>query len=542
MELNLLIGGEAGQGLASFENTLVDILSKLRFRFFATKNYMSRVRGGHNYHMFRISENPVHALSGDGWDIVVALDRESEQRHKPDLKKGGLFISLEMTEELNKQAREKYGRITAANEILSGVVLSAMGCGDGDIARIEGDSLDPVRTGFSLANKWDVADRYPLSTRAGDHYRLDGNQALAIGALLGGCQFMAGYPMTPSTSIMVYFAAAALEWTVHFEQAEDEIAALNMALGASYAGLRSMVATSGGGFALMQEAVSLSGMTETPVVIIVGQRPGPSTGLPTRTEQADLNFVLHAGHGEFPRIVFAPGSPAEAVLLARKSFELADRFQIPVFILSDQYFADSQQIIEEPLDTGIIAREYNVYGSDYRRYAITENGVSPVTYPGLGDALVRVDSDEHDESGSITEDLNLRVRMVDKRLAKFRGIRDEAIAPTPMGEADADVFLVCWGSNGPIVKEAVERLGGEGIRVGGLHFGQVFPLTPGMIDRYGLQRRKVVAVENNATAQFAGLLKRELDITVSGRILKYDGTCFTVNELCNEMRTYFRKV
>jgi 2-oxoglutarate ferredoxin oxidoreductase subunit alpha len=483
----------------------------------------------------------VHALAGDGWDWIVALDWETKERHKPDLGKTGLFVSLEMMEELNGEAREKYGRITAANEILSGVVLSAMGCGERDLGRIESDSRDPVRTGFSLADKWKIAGRHPLSTRAGDHYRIDGNQALAIGALLGGCQFMAGYPMTPSTSIMVYFAAAALEMAVHFEQAEDEIAALNMAIGASYAGLRSMVATSGGGFALMQEAVSLAGMTETPVVIIVGQRPGPSTGLPTRTEQADLNFVLHSGHGEFPRIIFAPGDPAEAVRLARKSFELADRYQTPVFILADQYFADSQQIIEEPLDTRVIAREYKIYGSEYRRYAITENGVSPVTYPGLGEALVRVDSDEHDEAGAITEDLGLRVRMVDKRLGKFAGIREEAVAPTLMGSPDADVFLVCWGSNGPIVREAVAKLAGEGVRLGALHFGQIYPLTPGMIGSFDLPRKKLISIENNATGQFAALLKRELDIPVAERILKYDGTCFTVSELCGKIRKFFIK-
>jgi 2-oxoglutarate ferredoxin oxidoreductase subunit alpha len=339
---------------------------------------------------------------------------------------------------------------------------------------------------------------------------------------------------------MHYFATVAQEIPVHFEQAEDEISAINMALGASYAGVRSMVATSGGGFALMQEGVSLAGMTETPIVITVAQRPGPATGLPTRTEQGDLNFVLHAGHGEFPRVIFAPGSIDETIALARMSFDLADRYQIPVFLLTDQYFADSVQVVADVKETELRRREYPVFDTAYTRYHLTIDGVSPLTFPGLSDALVKVDSDEHDEDGKITEDLNLRVRMVEKRLKKFELLRKEIVPPTFYGNAHAPSVILCWGSNKLIVKEALEKLIEEGFDAGVLHFGQVYPLTMDMIAPYGLEAKRLICVENNARGQFAGLLKRELGVDVAHPVLKYSGECFTVEELFQTLKSILR--
>jgi len=272
-------------------------------------------------------------------------------------------------------------------------------------------------------------------------------------------------------------------------------------------------------------------------VIAVAQRPGPATGLPTRTEQGDLNFVLHAGHGEFPRVLFAPGSIEEAITLARKSFDLADRYQIPVFLLTDQYFADSVQVVEEeeiPLE--VIAREYPVFDATYKRYRLTEDGISPLTFPGLSDALVKLDSDEHDEEGKITEDPDLRKRMVGKRLGKLDLLKKEAIPPAFYGTVDATAVVLCWGSNRLIVKEAVERLNADGPSVCVLHFGQVYPLTPAMIVPYRLETKKRICVENNATGQFAGLLKRELGLAVDQNVLKYDGNCFTVEELYRTLK------
>jgi 2-oxoglutarate ferredoxin oxidoreductase subunit alpha len=537
MEFNVVIGGEAGQGLFSVEIELTEILSRLNYYFFATKNYMSRIRGGHNFHMIRISEAPVHALSGRKWDMVIALDEETDNLHRLNLSDDGIYLSRGLIKEIEKEAREKFQDAKYANTMLVGCVLAVIGVSPGITTEgVQDEMAKHLRTGFDYALRSGIAGKYLLQPMAGDHCKFDGNQAIALGAILGGCQFMAGYPMTPATSIMHYFSTAALTMPVHFEQAEDEISAINMALGASYAGVRSMVATSGGGFCLMQEGVSLSGMSETPVVIVLGQRPGPATGLPTRTEQGELNLVLHAGHGEFPRIIFAPGSIDEAIALARKSFALADRYQIPVFILTDQYFADSIQIMHDEIPKECLSREYPVFDATYKRYALTEDGISPLTCPGLSDARVRLDSDEHDEEGKITEDLDLRARMVDKRLKKFAMIASDFMPPTFYGDRNAASVIVCWGSNKLIVKEALEKIKEDGKSAAALHFAQVYPLTAAMVAPYGLEAKRLICVENNARGQFAGLLKRELGLNVAHPMLKYNGECFTVLELYSGLK------
>jgi len=536
MEFNVVIGGEAGQGIFSVELGLTEILSRLNYYFFATKNYMSRIRGGHNFHMIRISEEPVHALGGQKWDMVIALDGETEGRHRPDLRPDGIYLSRELTKEIQKEARETFQDIKYANTILVGCVLAVIGVSFEKAAEAaESEIGQYLKKGFDYAKRSNLAGRYPLRPMAGAHCKFDGNQAIALGAILGGCQFMAGYPMTPATGIMHYFSTAALTMPVHFEQAEDEISAINMALGASYAGVRSMVATSGGGFSLMQEGVSLSGMTETPVVIVIGQRPGPATGLPTRTEQGELNLVIHAGHGEFPRIIFAPGSIDESIAIARESFTLADRYQIPVFILTDQYFADSIQVMDDDIPKECLGRDYPVFDVTYKRYSLAEGGISPLTYPGLSDARVRLDSDEHDEEGKITEDLGLRARMVDKRLKKFAMLARDFMPPTFYGDRNAASVIVCWGSNKLIVKEALEKIIKDGQSASALHFPQVYPLTAAMVVPYGLEAKRLICVENNARGQFAGLLKRELGLNVAHPVLKYNGECFTVSELYHKL-------
>ena len=314
--------------------------------------------------------------------------------------------------------------------------------------------------------------------------------------------------MTPATSILHYFSKAASGLPVHFEQAEDEIAAINMALGASYAGVRSMAATSGGGFALMQEAVSLAGMTETPIVIAVSQRPGPATGLPTRTEQADLNFVLHAGHGEFPRIIFAPGSIEETIALARKSFDLADRYQIPVFMLTDQYFADSVQIVEEeiPLDVG--RREYPDLRPDLQ--AVPSDGRRHLSF---------------DLSRAFRRPGQARLRRARRRGENHggseicgsgwwtsagrnsRSCRKEAVLPTFYGDRNAASFILCWGSN------EAHREGSRGEAHRRRHSGRRPPFRAGLSPDAGdgrpvrLEEKRLICVENNAGGQFARLLK-----------------------------------
>ena len=368
-----------------------------------------------------------------------------------------------------------------------------------------------------------------------DELLLDGMEAVGLGALAAGCNYISSYPMSPGTGLLTFLATHAETFGVVVDQAEDEIAAINQGLGAWYAGARAVVTTSGGGFALMTEGVSLSGMIETPIVVHIGQRPGPATGLPTRTEQADLNLVLYAGHGEFPRAIFAPGTLEEAYLVMQQAFHIADAYQIPVFVLTDQYFIDAiTSIPGHGLQKRSIKNHIVVTEPDYKRYALTQSGISPRGIPGHGEGLVGVDSDEHDEAAHITESATVRLAMHEKRLHKRVAVTTEALMPTAIGDvAHADTLVVTWGSNRGVVEEALEAVGREDMAA--LHFYQVYPL-PEKAKKL-LAKKKIVVLENNATGQFANLLKLEYGVKISENILKYDGDPFSVEEVIKKLKT-----
>lgn len=295
-----------------------------------------------------------------------------------------------------------------------------------------------------------------------------------------------------------------------------------------------MVTTSGGGFALMVEGVSLAGMIESPAVVYLGQRPGPATGLPTRTEQGDLELILYAGHGEFPRVIYAPGTLEDAFYLTQKAFNIADEYQIPVFLMSDQHLADSTYNVPS-FDLSLITNERRIVETDesYRRYKLTEDGISPRGIPGFGKGLVGVDSDEHDEDGHITEDLDIRVKMVDKRLKKLRLIEQATVASDLIGKEDYSTLVIGWGSTCGAINEALEVIGRDDIAF--LYVKQVYPV-PQDIRYYAEKAQKTIIVENNATSQFGRLIKLHLGIDIGKSILKYDGMPFSVEDLAVKLR------
>jgi 2-oxoglutarate ferredoxin oxidoreductase subunit alpha len=352
-----------------------------------------------------------------------------------------------------------------------------------------------------------------------------------LGAASAGLKFGAYYPMTPGTSLMLSLIKLAKYCDIKIEQAEDEISAINMAIGAAYAGAPAFVGTSGGGFALMAEGVSLAGIIETPVVVGIAQRPGPATGLPTRTEQGDLDFVLHGGHGEFVRAVYAPGSIEEFFNIGRKAMETADKFQTPVFILSDQYMSDSYRAVLpfdiESLEPTCPMVETDTDQDPYERYAITDSGISPRLVPGDTKNLVVVDSDEHTPDGHLTEDLDVRVEMADKRLRKMEGMLKEVIPPTHVGQNEPDLLLVCWGSSRGSVNQVVAELNDSNTSAAMLHFSQVWPLVPDQFLDKLEEAKRVVAVESNAFGQFARLIRRETGFHIPDMILRYDGMPIT---------------
>jgi 2-oxoglutarate ferredoxin oxidoreductase subunit alpha len=368
---------------------------------------------------------------------------------------------------------------------------------------------------------------------------LSGSSALGLGAIAAGLKFYSAYPMSPSTAVMEYLASKSKEAQIVVEQAEDEIAAINMAIGASYAGARAMTGTSGGGFCLKVEALGLAGIAEIPLVVVDVQRPGPATGLPTRTEQSDLKFVISAAQGEFPRMVIALRNHRDAFYQTIRAFLLAEKYQIPVIILSDQYLGDATACVE-PYDLTAIevqesAKASDIHG-DYLRYRFTEDGISPRLIPGKSQHIVTADSDEHTERGWITESAEMRIQMMDKRMKKLVTLAEELQEPDYLGAEDCDTLLIGWGSvYGPIA-EAIQILNDrEPGKYGALVFGDVYPLPTKLLKEKAALAKKLINVEQNATGQLAGLIRETTGIQFTSSILKYDGRQISGEEIVREL-------
>ncbi len=546
--MNIMIGGEAGQGLVTVGEILAKSLVRAGYYIVVTQSYQSRIRGGHNTYTIRASADEISAPE-ESIDLLVALNRETVELHREDLSPGGRIIVGDDFGDDDQALIRVPLRELAEGRLMNvaylGIAASLMGLDDGVAAgvvkdyfgkkdeRVAKDNREVLEKSFSWASELDKSSRkLPEIKDAPARVMLNGNQAVALGAMSAGLKFCSFYPMTPSTSISLMLAAHAGRMGLVVEQAEDEIAAVNMAIGASFAGAPSMAATSGGGFALMVEGVSLAAMTETPLVIVIAQRPAPATGLPTRTAQEDLCFVLNAGHGEFPRALFAPGTIEECFYLTRRAFEVAHRYDSPVFVLTDQFLADSFRAVEpfrvDDLNSVLsIAAEASPSGAPYRRYPITGSGVSPRLVPGMSEHLVVADSDEHDEAGHITEDLSVRKAMVDKRLRKLGGIYDEVIPPVFEGDDKPDILLVCWGSTKGSALEAASILRAGGRRAGVLHFSQVWPVVPAQFLKHLERAGEAVCIEGNATGQLAALIRRESGFDIEGQLLRYDGLPIT---------------
>lgn len=552
----VMIGGEAGQGLVTIGNVLAKTLVRAGFHIVVSQDYMSRVRGGHNTFVIRAALESIQAPR-EGVDLLVALNQETLELHKNELKPDAIVLAdtgLTCGEATcfsipyKDFSEDRYVNTVALGvaacllgldqEAVGQTLEKQLGKKSPEVAQKNAEALDKAY-GFCKGNAPQF-DPLGEPTPQGERIMLGGNEAIGLGALAAGLKFLSFYPMTPATSVALTVIAAAQKMGVVAEQAEDEIAAINMALGASYAGAPAMVCTSGGGYALMTEGVSLAGIAETPVVIVLAQRPGPATGLPTRTEQGDLDFALFGGHGEFPRAIFTPGDLNQCFGLTVKAFHAAEQYQTPVFVLTDQYLADSYRGIPpfdlagiEPVKAGDEAASKQ--GRGYERYALSESGVSPRAIPGAGASLVMSDSDEHDVKGHITESAEVRIAQHEKRLRKFDDMREEVVPPDFDGPEEADLLLVCWGSSKGAVAEAAEILNAQGKRVATCHFSQVWPLRPGQFLPHFEDAHKVVMVEMNATGQLAQLIRRETGFKMDQLINRYDGRPFTPEYIINRL-------
>ena len=575
MDYTIKIGGEAGQGVQTIGETLGRVFARGGYHVFTNQDYESRVRGGHNFYQIRFADRPVMAPK-DAVDIIVALDKESIRLHEQELTQHGQIIydadALKEKHDkpsfldipFSRLALEHGGDKIMANAVATGAVLGMLGMELNILIGILTDTFgrkgekvvaanrNAALAGYDHAVKGCIKCSFAVTSdeKAEPRMLVGGTEAIALGALASGVKFYSAYPMTPSTGIMNYLASREKEYAMVVEQAEDEIAAVNMALGASFAGVRAMTGTSGGGFALMVEGVSLAAMTETPIVIAMGQRPGPATGFPTRTEQGELHMVLHAGHGEFPRFIFAPGTPEQAFFLTNKAFDLAEKYQVPAFILFDTYLADSQWTYKGLDLERLRTNDHRLRGeafqalAGYKRHAYTESGVSPLGVPGDARHLVVTDSDEHDEEGHIIEDAEMRVDMVEKRLfKKLPPMHEEVAPPFLYGDHNPDIVIAGWGSLYGLLREAVDELS-KNYGIAMLHFSEIYPF-PGTAKfdylRLLTKAHLSICVEQNATGQLARLMRTETGYEFGALLNKYDGRPFTVESLVRNLKGIIKK-
>lgn len=555
MDYNILVGGSAGQGIETLAAVFEKILKRQGFEVFTIRDYMSRVRGGHNFIQVRFGNEELSS-HWDALNGIIAMNGETVECHLSRLCSDGFVICDEgIINEDPRIVKLPLGKIAAAAGNARAVGSAALGAAL-ELLGLYTEGIEALLNEFfnkqiaaqnyvaSQEGSKLVANRYNLfPAKQDENILINGNEAIAIGTLAAGCKFYSAYPMTPSTSIMDYLASKMMDAEVVVEQAEDEIAAINMAIGASYAGVRAMTGTSGGGFALMVEALGLSGMLEVPLVIAEVQRPGPTTGLPTRTEQSDLKFVISASQGEFPRMVIALRNVKDAFHQTIRAFNLADRYQIPVILLSDQYLADTTVTVEPfklyniEIDRCISSYECNE-DKPYKRYEITPSGISPRIVPGRNPGVtVLVDSDEHDEYGHITEAALVREQMVDKRMRKLKLLEEELQEPDFIGREDCEVLLLAWGSLWGPVNEAVKLLNSTpGKKYGALVFGDIWPLPVKLLKEKTGKAKKLINVEQNATGQLASIISEATGIFCDGSILKYDGRPMSSQYIYNKVR------
>lgn len=551
--VSIVLAGEAGQGIQAIESTLVSLTRQAGCHVFATKEYMSRVRGGINSTQVIVSNARVTAAV-DRIDLLVALDKEALPHLAARIGRDTLIVAEKSRIDdprvhdlpLSALALEA-GSPLYANSAAVGAVCGLLGFDsahlDAVVRRyfakkdqaVQDANVHAAMKGFTLGQGLRTGGlmRTVLSPdpSAASDIVLNGAEAVALGALAGGCNMACAYPMSPSTGVLTALASWSRDVDILVEQVEDEVGVMNMALGAWYAGARPLVTTSGGGFALMTEAISLAGMIESPAVVHLAQRPGPATGLPTRTEQGDLNLVLYAGHGDFPRAIYAPGSLEEAFHLAREAFITADACQVPAFVLTDQYFVDSYYNIPMPDVPEIPALQVALTAPGYKRFALTPSGLSPRGIPGHGKGLVKADSDEHSEEGLIVEDAATRAAMVDKRLRKEKLVTARCLPPRLYGPENCKNLLVAWGSTRNALSAALAELPDTAL----LHFTQVWPIHPSA-RRFIEKAARLVLVEGNATGQFGALLEQHCGARFDRKVLRYDGRPFTVDGLVSELR------
>jgi 2-oxoglutarate/2-oxoacid ferredoxin oxidoreductase subunit alpha len=571
------IGGAAGQGVATPGDIFAKIFSRRGLHFNAYNAYQSIIRGGHTFLTIRTGPEKVTNM-GDRLDVLIPLNQDSMDRHlklltagaacifnaetiKPGSVPQGVQLCPLPVSELADITRNK----VAQNTLAIGAGLHMMGIGFQaleDVLReqfkkkgeaVVAENVGVARAGYDYAAARFTAFPNPLPKTDNRYAILSGNIAMAMGGAAAGVKFYCAYPMSPSTGVLHWMAAHARKAGIMVRQVEDEIGVINMAIGAAHAGVRAMCATSGGGFALMSEGLGMSAMIETPVVVINCQRAGPSTGVPTKTEQGDLWQMLGAAFGDYPRAIAAPLDIADCFKLIPEMFNVVDRFQCPGLVLCDLLLSEGRLSVHPrdldfnpPIDRGELITGENAASSrdtasgGYKRYRITESGISPRAVPGVPGYVHTVATDEHEEDGVLISDEFTnpikRRAMMEKRMRKVAGIEAAVPPPELVGPRDADVTLVGWGSTKGVIEEACAILNEQGISANQLQIRWLVPLHGEAILEILGSSRHTIIVENNYSGQFARYLRSETSFVPNGHIRKYDGEPFMPHHIVEAVK------
>jgi 2-oxoglutarate ferredoxin oxidoreductase subunit alpha len=544
-EVSVLIGGRAGDGINSAGAVIAQCLNHLGYAPYLYFDYPSLIRGGHNFAIIRGAEKPV-GVHRDSVDFVLALTQDTIARHRARFHTGTVVVfNADLVHAdgqgvpVKKILDEEKAPAIMGNSAVIGAFAKAAGIPWDTITGVfsahmpkgADANLRVARRGYDQAGT--VSPIPALGNRRCS--LLSGNEAIGLGLVAGGLSFYVSYPMTPSSTLLHFLAENAERFGITVVHPENEIAVMLMALGLSYGGQRAAVGTSGGGFCLMTEGLSFAGMAEIPVVLVVSQRTGPSTGLPTYTAQSDLHFVLNAGQGEFPRFVVAPGDAEEAYFWSAVAMDIAGKYQVPAFILSDKTLSEGVYGIDPSTFRKFSGEEPLLWdGTEpYRRYADTSAGVSPLAFPGTRGAVVKVNSYAHDESGITTEDAADVIRMSNKRVRKGAGLAAEmekVETVSTSGMPEAGTAIACWGSAKGVCGEVAVELGWRVIRPVVLS-----PFPEVQLTRALAGVRRLIAVEENVTGQLAALLRFH-GIAPDAMVLAYDGRPFTPDTLLSRVR------
>ncbi|MGC4375710.1 2-oxoacid:acceptor oxidoreductase subunit alpha [Fictibacillus sp. Mic-4] len=572
-QLSWKVGGQQGEGIDSTGEIFASVLNRLGYYLYSYRHFSSRIKGGHTNNKIRVSTKEMRSISDD-LDILVAFDQETIDVNVHELRDGGIVIGdakfnptvpddanvrlfavpfTEIANELGTSLMKNMVAIGATSAVLG---LPAEGYAEvvEEIfsrkgAKVVEKNMEAIRKGAEYFNEiaGGPIEGFKLNKADGKKRMfMIGNDAISLGFIAGGVRFMAAYPITPASEIMEYLIKKLPKFGGTVIQTEDEIAACTMAIGANYAGVRTITSSAGPGLSLMMESIGLSGMTETPLVVVDTQRGGPSTGLPTKQEQSDLMQMIYGTHGEIPKVVMAPSTAEEAFYDAIEALNIAEEYQCPVILLSDLQLSLGKQTVE-PFDyskieirrgTLDINRELpDLEGNYFKRYEVTESGISPRVIPGMKNGVHHVTGVEHDETGKPSEVAANRQAQMDKRLRKLANLKFNTPVYKNAPHEEADVLLVGFNSTRGVIEEVIPRLEAEGLKVNHAHIRLIHPFPVDEMKPLVDRAKKVIVIENNATGQLASILKMNLNSHEKmASITKYDGNPFLPQEVFNKCK------